>query len=1001
VSRRTMRERLLATSMIGGVALVGLSATQAAAQDAAPAPAQGGEVAVQELVVTGSRIPQPNMTSVSPIQTVTSQEVALGGRAATIDILNTLPQVSINAVTDLGPTSNPLSGPGGVATANLRGLGPTRTLVLVDGRRLGIGDPNTGNTNPAPDINQIPSQLIDRVEVLTGGASATYGSDAVAGVVNFVMKRNFEGLQFDAQFGVNQHNQHSKLMKGLLRDADPAVPVPGKRWDGKSVDYSLIFGANAPDGRGNITGYATFHRQDPVTFAARDWAACQLNVDPLARCGGSANSNYFTRADGSSNEFSVLGNAFVPWGTSGTKPPAEFNSNPYEYLIQGNERWTGGFFANYEINEHFKPYTDFSYMHDKTEVVIAPSASFIGDGLGPGGGMLVNCGNPFLSAQQRGAIGCASAADQVELLIGRRNIEGGGRVQSYEHDNYRVVFGAKGKLFGPFNYDLYGSYYYTSLSQRSSNYLSKRRMQDALLVTTNAAGQPVCISGGSCVPWNIFQEGGVTDAATDYLDTAGSNRGTITEQIVEGTITGDLGEYGIKSPWANDALGVALGFQVRRDHLEFNPDEALLSNDLAGAGGASTEIDNSLRSTEYYAEIRAPILQDMQFAHDLNLSLGYRRSEYSTSIKADTYKIGGEWAPTRDIRFRGSFNRAIRAPSILELYTPQAVTNTSQVSEDPCAAGAQNPATLQQCLRTGITPAQYGTIVQCPSDQCAVLNGGNTELAPERANTYTVGFLLTPRFLSNFNASVDWYSITVKGLISNIPLGVTLNNCLTTGDPQYCSGIVRNPTNGILFGSDKAAGGYINGTNANVGKQALKGVDLQANYRLNFDKFGIDEYWGGLTFSLNGTYQYSNKTTPVPGGDTYDCIGLYGNQCQTLNPKWRHNLRVTWNAPHDVQLSAQWRYIGKVKLESLSNEPIIGGDTGPDFNGKVSGESYLDIAANWNINEKLALRAGINNITDNDPPVIRSAISGSGAPNSYPVYDYLGRHMFVALTARF
>jgi len=389
VNNKHVRERLLASSMIGGLglALAGLAGTQAFAQEAAQ-----GQVEVEELVVTGSRIPQPNMTSISPVQVVNSQEIAVGGRTATVNILNTLPQVSINATTDLGPTSNPLAGPGGVSTANLRGLGPTRTLVLVDGRRLGVGDPNTGNTDPAPDLNQIPAQLIDRVEVLTGGASAVYGSDAIAGVVNFVMKRNFEGLQLDAQYGVNQHSQHSKFMQNLLRES--GVNVPDSTWDGKSIDYSLIFGANAPDGRGNITAYATLHRQDPVTFAARDWAACQLNVDPDPRCAGSANSNLFQRATSlvpggpTPPEFAVLGNQFIPWGTAATNPPAEFNSNPYEYLIQGNERWSGGFFANYEINDHFKPYTDFSYMHDKTEVVIerARAASVLVSRIGVTGG---------------------------------------------------------------------------------------------------------------------------------------------------------------------------------------------------------------------------------------------------------------------------------------------------------------------------------------------------------------------------------------------------------------------------------------------------------------------------------------------------------------------------------------------------------------------------------------------------------------------------------------
>lgn len=1011
MNNKHVRERLLASSMIGGLglAVAGLTGTQAFAQQA-----EQPAVEVQELVVTGSRIPQPNMTSISPVQVVNSQEIAVGGRTATVDILNTLPQVSINAVNDLGPTSNPLSGPGGVATANLRGLGPTRTLVLVDGRRLGIGDPNTGNTNPAPDINQIPSQLIDRVEVLTGGASAVYGSDAIAGVVNFVMKRNFEGLQFDAQYGVNQHNQHNKLMKGLLRDA--GENVPGSKWDGKSIDYSIVFGANAPDDRGNITAFATLHRQDPVQFSARDWASCQLNVDPVARCAGSPNSNLFSRADGANlliggaevAEGAVLGNQFIEWGTQATNPPAFFNSNPYEYLLQKNERWTAGFFANYEINDHFKPYTDFSYMHDETRVVIAPSAAFLGDGIQSSGGFFVNCTNPFLSGQQAAAIGCggpntvevAPGVQGVEMLIGRRNVEGGGRQQDYIHDNYRVVLGTKGDIYGPFKYDLYASYYYTSLYQSSTNYLSKSRIQNALLVSPDGT----CITGGaSCVPWNIFQDNGVTPDQIEYLNTSGTNRGSVTEQIVEGTITGNLADYGGKSPWANDGIGLALGFQVRRDHLEFAPDQALLSNDLAGAGGASTAIDRSIRSTEFYTELQVPLVQDMPWVRDLSLNGGYRRSDYSTDVKADTWKIGAEYAPTEDIRFRGGFNRAIRAPSILELYTPVAVTNTSVVSEDPCARDAEDPATLQQCLNTGVTEQQYLTqsITQCPSGQCAVLNGGNPALAPERANTYTVGFLLTPRALPNFNASVDFYDITVKGIINTIPLGVVLENCLQTGDDQFCSQIVRNPVNGILFGSDVSQGGYIVGTNANVGKQKLRGVDFQAAYRLGFDTFDREE-WGDLTFSFNGALLLKNETTPYPGGETYDCSGLYGTQCQTLNPEWRHNFRVTWNAPRDVQLSAQWRYIGKVKLETLSDQPIIGTRTGlTDFNGKISAEQYLDLAANWNVNEKLAVRAGVNNVTDNDPPVIRAAISGTGSPNSYPVYDYLGRHFFAAFTARF
>ena len=1000
-----VRERLLASSMIAGVAIAGLSTTQALAQQA------GGEgVAVQELVVTGSRIPQPNLTSISPVQTVNAKEIAIGGRPNTIDFLMQLPQTTFNAAADQGPTQDALSTPGGSATVDLRGLGPQRTLVLVDGRRLGIGDPSTANPNPAPDINQIPSQLIDRVEVLTGGASATYGSDAVAGVVNFIMKKNFEGVQMDAQFGANQHSQHSDLMQGLLREN--GYQVPDSKWDGKSVDYSLIFGANAPDGRGNVTGYVTYHAQDPVYQSARDFAGCQLEKD--FSCGGSSNSNFFALANGNSLNLggagtpisgSVLGNSFVPNGTPGTTPPAVFNSNPYETLIQQDTRYTAGFMANYELNKHFNVYTSFSYMNDQTHTEVGPSALFQGSGSQPSGGFLVNCNNPLLSGQQATAIGCSPAGiastdfanpETADLIIGRRNIEGGPRKFDYEHDNYRIVFGTKGDLFGPFKYDLYGSYYYTSVFISNSNFLSISKTQNALLV--NGSGQ--CISGGACVPYNIFSDGGVSTGALDYLTETGTSRGTTTERIIEGTVTGDLSEYGIKSPWATNGVGVSAGFQSRRDHLEYAPDQAELSNDLSGFGGASVTVDNSLSVMEGFGEVQVPIVQDMPWAHDLTFNGGYRYSHYSTGINANTYKVGLEYAPTEDIRFRGGFNRAVRAPNILELYTPQSVTNTSDVAVDPCA-GPTPAASLAACEHTGVTPAQYGRILQCPANQCATLEGGNLDLQPEKASTYTVGFLLTPRFIPGFTGSVDWFHIKLNGVISNIPLAVSMNNCLASGDPTYCANVVRNPANGILFGTTVGAGGYIVGTNVNVASQELSGLDFQAGYRLGLDTFGHDN-WGSVSFDFNGSFAGTQKNTPLPGADTYNCAGLFGLTCQGIFPKWRHTVRVTWNAPHDVQLSGAWRFIGHAEFEGDSNQPTIGGNTTPDpIAHTVPNVSYFDLAANWNVNEKVALRAGVNNIFDKDPPLVENAIVGGALPNTYNVYDLLGRHMFVALTARF
>jgi iron complex outermembrane recepter protein len=989
----SVRERLLASTMIGSALALALAA--------GPAFAQAADAEVEELVVTGSRIPQPNLTSVSPVQVVGAQEVTLGGRPNTVDVLNQLPQVSQNAAIGLSSTSNPLSGPGGVATVDLRGLGQQRTLVLVNGRRLGFGDPNTGNPNPSPDLNQIPSQLIERVEVLTGGASATYGSDAVAGVVNFIMKKDFEGIQIDAQYGVYQHNQHNDLMQMLLPANRPPIRVPKDAWDGESSDVSIVFGMNSPDDRGNVTGYFTYHSQDPVTQGKRDYSSCQ--IQGALTCAGSSNSNLFYLSSGLGGQFAVVGNNFVPYDrNASTTPPPRFNSNEYAYLLQQSTRYTAGFMANYEVSPQAEFYGEFGFMHDRSNVQIAPTGLFQASGVTDTGGFEVNCNNPFLSAQQRGAIGCTAAeitsGATKDLYIGRRNIEGGGRNSFYEHQNYRVVFGVRGELVAPWRYDLYGSYYYTSLYQASQNYLSLQGIQNALLVGGTAAN-PFCLSGAPCVPYNIFQQGQVTQAALDYLDITGTSRGAITEKIIEGNITGDLGEYGVKSPWANDGIGVALGFQNRRDHLEYAPDVAQLSGDLSGAGGASVSVDNSISVTELFGEARIPLVQDRDWINDLTAEVGYRFSDYSTGITAKTYKLGLQYAPTTDFRFRGSYQKAIRAPNILDLYSPQTVTNTSQVSEDPCAAQATDPAPLAQCLRTGITAAQYGVIPQCPAGQCAVLIGGNPALGPETAKTLSLGFTATPAMVRGLTLSVDYYRIKLKQTIGAIPLGVILERCLTTGEPEFCSQI-RRASNGTLFGTSQATGGYINGTGVNIGAGTASGIDVQASYNLPLDDWGIDN-WGGLSFALTGSYLLKATTVPLPGDPAYDCEGLYGPQCGTINSRWRHTLRLNWSTPWDATVSLAWRYYGEAKFEADTEEPTIGEGGQHPFNHVIPERSYIDLSAVWRVRDSVSLRAGVNNVFDQDPPLVDTLITGTGLPNSYPTYDLLGRKLFVGITLDF
>lgn len=997
-----MRARLhsLLLSSAATTAVLTLSPAIALAQTAGDAGPSG---TVEEVVVTGTRIPQPNLTSVSPVQVVNAQEVTLGGRTVTADFLNQLPQIQQNAATGLSSTSNPLSGPGGVATIDLRGLGQTRTLVLIDGRRLGIGDPNTGNPNPSPDINQIPSQLIERVDVLTGGASATYGSDAIAGVVNFIMRRDFDGVQIDVQETVYQHKQKNDLAQDTLRAG--GVPIPKDRLDGFSPDVSVIAGKNFMDGRANITGYATFHYQNPVLQRHRDFAACQINVNAAGQpsCAGSSNSNIFYLASGLGDAYAVSGNQFVPYGTAGTNPPPLFNSNNYSSLLQQNRRVSAGYFARFELNKNIELYSDFQYMKDRTRTSIAPSGLFQGAGPSDTGGFLVNCNNPLLSGQQRTAIGCTpaqiAAGESLDLYIGRRNVEGGERSSTYNHENYRVVLGSRGELFGPFRYDLYGSYYRTKLDVALGGYLGATAVANALQVVQGPNG-PVCISGGSCVPFNIFQEGGVTSQALDYITLpAAVDTGRATQRVIEGTINGDLSDWGVRSPWAEDGVGVAFGFQYRRDGLSFEPSALSAANELLGGSGAATTIDAAIKVWEGFGEIRVPLMQDLPFAQDVTLEAGYRYSDYSIDVNTHTYKVGLQWAPVEDIRLRGSFQRAVRAPNILELYTPQSVTNTSQVSEDPCAANATSPATLEQCIRTGISPAQYGVIPQCPSGQCAVLTGGNAALREERANTVAVGFTITPSFLSGLNASVDFYRIKLKGTIGAIPLGVTLQQCLDTGDDQFCSQIVRS-AGGTLFGNSINGGGYIAGTSVNIGSGLTSGVDAQINWRLPLDTLGLDN-WGAVTLNLAGSYLLDARTRPLPGQPEYDCAGLFGPQCQTVNPRWRHTMRVTWESPWDVLASVAWRHFGEAKLETDTNEPTIGQGTVDPFNHILPDRNYFDASVVWSPNEVLSIRAGVNNIFDKDPPIVNALIAGTGLPNTYPTYDLLGRRLFFGVTTRF
>jgi iron complex outermembrane receptor protein len=1039
--------RVLLKSILGGVCAVWLIGSAAQAADTASETADTtASPVIEEVVITGSRIPVPaNISATSPTTIVSSDEIKLQGQTDITNVINTLPQNIISSNADFGNTSSPLTSTGGFATVDLRGLGPQRTLVLVNGRRLGAGDPSTSNQNVSPDIDQIPAPLIERVDVVTGGASATYGSDAIAGVVNFILKKDFQGVQIDGQYGLSEHDQHNTYVEGLVAHNDPLTgytgqpPATGSIRDGYKHDLSIVMGTNLDDGAGNMTGYFVYHDQQPVAASARDFGGCQLDsngdvASPVysgVECLGSSNSNRFTAesagAAGFGKRYTVVGTELLPWPQAGSSPPAVFNYNQFEYLQRQDQRYQAGLLGHIDLNDHVKPYMEFSWMDDRTNAVIAPSGLFTaGNPFTADNNELINCSNPLLSAQQRSLI-CTPAqiagdtavpgspGNSADVQIGRRNIEGGGRVSFYEHNNFRLVLGTTGDVIKGWTYDLYGSYYYVTTFQSNLNYLSYANANNALQVTTNPlTGAPACISGGRCVPWNIFATGGVTPAALAYLQIPGTASGNNTEQIEHFDVTGDLGEYGMKSPWANESLALNLGYEHRVDSVTFNPDGAELSGALAGFSGALTEINEHYDIDEAFVEARAPIAHGLPGVYDLVVDAGYRWSDYNTTGVTNTQKFEVQWAPIQDARLRGSFDRAVRAPNLIELFVAPSYGQQTNLGVDPCAGVPS--ATLVQCERTGVTAAQYGdgvhanNITQCVSGQCGQVIEGNSQLRPEVADTWSLGLTLTPVELPGFNASIDYYHIKLENQVGNYPLAVIFNQCLDSGNPVYCSQIVRTPL-GSLTGATVAGGGYILQKDYNLGTSIVSGIDVQTSYTYRLAAMG------SLTALFNGSYLEHDTVTPFPGAGSFDCAGLFGTSCSngSVNPHWRHNMRLTWDTPWHVLASVQWRFIGASHFDNNSTNPLLQGaeqrpasaaELSPfydSYNQRIPNYDYFDLTVAWHALSYLEVRAGVNNLLDKDPPLIPSYdITGfSGPANSYPTYDYLGRQLFVSFTAKF
>ncbi len=946
------------------------------------------EEVLEEIVTTGSRLTaNPNLAAATPVLSVTGEEAVVRGNVRIEDFVNVLPQVFA------GQASEVSNGATGTATLNLRGLGSVRTLVLIDGRRLPYGSSGVSSAN----VDLVPLQMVERVDILTGGASAVYGSDAVGGVANFILKRDFEGVELGFQYGVSYSDNDDGKYENILRAGNQ--PIPGSETDGDERILWGMFGVNSGDGRGNATLFASYEDRDPILQSDRVFSGCALGQDDGPNsfaglgCVGSANFRLFggpggfafQQEDGSIDAYQG-------------GPTQTFNFGPFNFFQRPSERYTFYGKSYYEVTEDIEAFLDISYVNNSSDAQIAPTASF---GIGA---YSINCDNPLIQTNP-GTLsfldiyGCDAADVAAGTVVSgatmsHRNVEGGPRNSYLENSAWRLV----GGLRGSFADDVWGWEAFVQQSEtrdqsESTNDFVVANLQQALLATTDADGNVVCIDpSGGCVPYNIFQRGPngeslVTDAMTSFIQGVGLVNGSTEQFVTGGSIQADLGEYGWKLPTADYGIGALFGVEYREDELSSRPDEIsqVPGGGFTGVGGATLAVAGEVEVTEFFTEFEVPLLSNMTAAEELTLRAQYRYSDYDAtgatgdnSFDTDAYGFSLAWAPIDQLRLRAQFQRAVRAPNVIELYTGQntglpnlspAGTNANGVQLfDPCASDAPI-ASLASCQNTGVTAAQYGTILDVISGQTQSLTGGNPFLDPEESDTTTFGFVWTPTFAEGLSISVDYFNIEIEDAISaGISAQVTLDNCLASGDATFCDLIQRSSVGSLAAGT---FGVGFQQTNINIASFETTGIDFQILYDFEYGDHGF-------TLDYASTYIDEYDETPFPGADVIECAGYFGNACGVA-PEYRHRFVGTWVTPWDIDFGLTWRYFDETKNDQRELETL---------ETKLSDVNYVDLSATWYLMDDIMIRGSALNVFQDDPPIFSGAGPALGNGNTYPtIYD--------------
>ncbi|MBL4802903.1 MAG: TonB-dependent receptor [Emcibacter sp.] len=944
---------------------------------AADEDAADDDLILEEVTVTGSRIQRADLVANSPISTFDSESIKVLGTNNIEEFLRDIPQ----AVAALGSSTN--NGNPGVSTVDLRNLGEERTLVLVDGKRFTPYD-----SNGYVDLNMIPTSLIKRIEVVTGGASAVYGSDAIAGVVNFILNDDFEGVEIDTQYGLSERGDAERF----------------------SID-ATIGGAFGND-RGHAVINFGYMNMNALTQNQREYGVFAL--DDLLNEQGS-----FTKLEGvvdgelglvpGSGEFEAT--QFDPNGN--LVPFAGFfNFNPFNLYQTPQKKITATALATYEINDTVEAYSRISFANSRVNTILAPSGTFFFP-------FELNLDNPFLSAQAAAALadvdgdgnvdavfdtntdGIVDAGATTTIAFGRRLLEVGTRDSFYENTAYQLVGGFRGDFGESYHYDTFMQYGRTSRTTFNRNDVNFNKAQQAMLATTNGDGDIVCQDpSGGCVPANFFGLGNLTPEAAAFiaLDLATIDK---TEQLIVGGSVG--GDAPFQLPTATVPGAFVVGFEYRNDSGERLPDDNLQSGNSIGFGSDSL-IDSDIKIWEGFFETQIPLVQDVAFAESLTFEGAIRYSDYTNTVTVKsgastensfsnwTYKAGGEWTPVEGFRIRGMYQRAVRAPNLNEIGLPN-TPSTGDLTTDPCqgALPVGNTTLAAQCIAQGVPAGNIGSVGGPISGQINNFVGGNISLTPEKSDTFSIGAVIQPESVPGLSVSIDYYSIKITNAVSQISEQNILNACISNS--LFCDRIHRNPLNGRLIGGTETG---VDVSLLNAAFQKTQGVDLAIHY-----SFDLSEgEWGTIDLAFNGTHVIKNLNQDAEILAIDDCAGVIGNVCLRPDPKWRWTQTVTWNY-EDFTVFFRWQH-----LSSLTKDLVAFGDApASDFAlPTIPSVDYFDLSGTYDVMENLSLRVGINNLFDKQPPIPGNNFGGTAenSGNTFPgTYDTLGRYFFFGATAKF